>query len=72
MSVDTFDDTDIDIDDNLEVDIDDFKISYGSSNIKAIKKTIKQKYHIRQKLDSINEKRNLNRELDSFSKYWDL
>lgn len=72
MSIDTYDDTDIDIDNNVDTDIDDFEISYGSTNKKAIRKTMKYKYHIRQKLDSITEQRTLDRELDSFSKYWDF
>jgi len=72
MSIDTYDDTDIDIDNNVDTDIDDFEVSYGSANKKAIRKTMKYKYHIRQKLDSITEQRTLDRELDSFSKYWDF
>lgn len=72
MSNDTYDDTDIDIDNNLDNDIEGFEIAYGSANKKAIRKTMKYKYHIRQKLDSITEKRSLDRQLDSFSKYWDF
>lgn len=71
MSIDTYDNTDIDIDNSIESDIDGFEISYGA-NKKAIRKTMKYKYHIRQKLDSITEKRSLDRQLDSFSKYWDF
>ena len=70
MNLDTYEDTDIDVDDNS--DIEGFEITYSSINRKAIRKIKASKYHIRQKLDSINEKRSLDRQLDSFNKYWDF
>lgn len=70
MNLDTYEDTDIDVDDNS--DIEGFEITYSSINRKAIRKIKANKYHIRQKLDSINEKRSLDRQLDSFNKYWDF
>ena len=72
MSIDTYDDTDIDVDSNVDSGIAGFEIAYSSANKKAIRKTMKNKYHIRQKLDSINEQRSLDRQLDSFSNYWDF
>jgi hypothetical protein len=56
--------------------IADFEIDYGSvihlKNKKEIRKAVKDKYIIRQKLDLINEKRSLDRQLNSFSHYWDI
>jgi len=76
MNVDTYadTDTDIDIDDdsNFDTGIASFEIDSGSTNKKAIKKTAKQNYQIRQRLDSLNEKRFLDRELNSLSDYWDM
>jgi hypothetical protein len=50
----------------------DSEITYGSSNKKALKKSADKQYYIRQKLDSINEQRSLDRQLNSFSHYWDM
>ena len=76
MSIDIYEDTDtnveIDDDSDFESGIAGFEIAYGSGNKKAIKKAAKNKYHIRQKLDSINEKRSLDRQLNSFSNYWEM
>jgi len=76
MSIDIYEDTntDVEIDDDsdFETGIAGFEIAYGSGNKKAIRKAAKSKYHIRQKLDSINEKRSLDRQLNSFSNYWDM
>lgn len=77
MSIDIYTDTDseIEMDEDLDLDFETgiagYEIAYGSVNKKAIRKTAKNKYHIRQKLDSINEKRSLDRQLNSFSHYWD-
>jgi hypothetical protein len=70
MNRNIYEDTDIDVDNNS--DIEGFEIAYSSTNKKAIRKTKTNKYHIRQKLDSINEKRSLARQLDSFSDYWNF
>ncbi|MCI2283636.1 hypothetical protein L3081_09845 [Colwellia sp. MSW7] len=52
-----------------------FEIAYGTTNKEMIRKNIKkkakQKYHTRQKLDSLHEKRTIEKELNSFSDYWD-
>lgn len=73
MNIDTYADTDIDDDDlNFDTGIAGFEIAYGSPNKKAMRKTAKQKYQLRQRLDSLNEKRFLDRELNSFSDYWDM
>lgn len=72
MNVDTHKSTDIDEDLNFDTGISDFEIAYGSTNKKAMGKTAKHKYHIRQKLDSLSEKRSLDRQLNSLSDYWDV
>lgn len=69
-------DTDEDIDNNLDSGIAGFEIAYNSANKEAIRKAIRKaknnQLHVKQKLDSINEKRSLDRQLDSFSNYWDF
>jgi len=74
MNIDTYADTDIDVDDdsNFDTGIASFEIDSGSTNKKVIRKTAKQNYQIRQRLDSLNEKRFLDRELNSLSDYWDM
>lgn len=75
--VDTDIDIDMDIDENLlfSSGIAGFEIAYGTTNKEMIRKNIKkkvsQKYHIRHKLDSLHEKRSMDRELNSFSDHWD-
>ena len=70
-------DIDIDIDENLlfSSGIAGFEIAYGTTNKEMIRKNLKkktkQKYHIRQKLDSLHEKRTIEKELNSFSDYWE-
>ena len=65
-------DTDEDIDNNLDSGIAGFEIAYNSANKEAIRKAKNNQLHVKQKLDSINEKRSLDRQLDSFSNYWDF
>ena len=72
MNIDTYADTDIDDDLNFDTGIAGFEIAYGSTNKKAIRKTAKQTYRVRQRLDSLNEKRYLDRQLNSLSDYWDM
>ena len=72
MNIDTYDDTDIDDDSNFDTGIAGFEIAYGSTNRKSIRKTAKQTYRIRQRLDSLSEKRYLDRQLNSLSDYWDM
>lgn len=72
MNVDTYESTDIDDDFNVDTGIAGFEIAYGTANIKAIRKSSKQKSHIRQKLNSLSEKRSLDRQLNSLSDYWDM
>ena len=72
MSINTYGDTDIDIDNNLDSSIAGFEIADCSANKKAIRKTKNNQDHVKQKLDSINEKRSLDRQLNSFSDYWDF
>jgi hypothetical protein len=65
-------DTDIDNDSNFDTDTASFEIDSGSTNKKIIRKTAKQNYQIRQRLYSLNEKKFLDRELNSLSDYWDM
>lgn len=71
MSFDTNTELDLDVDNNLtsSLDLEDFEVS---GNRKSLGKESKNKYIVRQKLDLINEQRALNRQLDSFSSYWEL
>jgi hypothetical protein len=71
MSFDTYADTDIDVNNNLSIDsgIEGFQVV---ANKQAHRKASKNKYMIRQKLDLINEQKSLDRQLDSFSNYWDF
>jgi hypothetical protein len=77
MSFDTYADTDISVNNNLSCvsDIEGFEGFEGfevAGNKQALRKTSKDKYMIRQKLDLINEQRSLDSQLDSFSHYWDF
>lgn len=72
MNIDTYADTDIDDDLSFDTGIAGFEIAYGSTNKATIRKTAKQKYRVRQKLDSLTEKRSLDRQLNSLSDYWDM
>ncbi|MGV2873640.1 hypothetical protein [Colwellia sp. E150_009] len=87
MNINTYEDSEAeaDIDTDIDIDIDEnllfssgiagFEIAYGTTNKEMIRKNVKkkakQKYHIRQKLDSLHEKRTIEKELNSFSDYWD-
>ena len=72
MNIDTYADTDIDDDLNFDTGIAGFEIAYGSTNKTAMRKTAKQKYQVRKRLDSLTEKRSLDRQLNSLSAYWDM
>lgn len=75
--VDTDIDIDMDIDENLlfSSGIAGFEIAYGTTNKemirKNLKKNMKQKHHVKHKLASLHEKRSMEKELNSFSDYWD-
>lgn len=78
MNIDKSESTDIEINSNSGFDsaIADFEMDYDSvislNSKKAIRKAVKDKYITRQKLDSIHEQRSLDRQLNSFSHYWDI
>ncbi|HCM46001.1 MAG TPA: hypothetical protein DIS98_00275 [Colwellia sp.] len=76
MNNDKSESTDREINSHSDFAIADFEIDYGSvihlKNKKEIRKAVKDKYIIMQKLDLINEKRSLDRQLNSFSHYWDI
>jgi hypothetical protein len=71
MSFDTYAGTEIDVNNNFlgDSNIRGFKVA---GNKQALRKASKNKYMVRPKLDLINEKRSLARQLDSFSNYWDF
>ncbi|PKH87231.1 hypothetical protein [Colwellia sp. Bg11-28] len=71
MSFDTYADTKIDVNNNFlgDSNIKGFEVA---GNKKALRKASKNRYMVRQKLDLINEKKSLARQLDSFSNYWDI
>ncbi|MEW6989200.1 hypothetical protein AADZ91_00810 [Colwelliaceae bacterium 6441] len=70
MNIDTYDDVDIDL--NFETGIAGFEIAYGSINKKAMRRTVKYKQQLKDKLDSLSEKRMLDKQLNSLSDYWDM
>jgi hypothetical protein len=72
MNVDTYESTDIDNDFNFETGIAGLEIAYGPTNKKAMRKTSQRKNQIREKLNSLSEKRFLDRQLNSLSDYWDM
>jgi hypothetical protein len=51
---------------------EDTDIAHGSLDKKTFRTAAMHQYNIRQKLDSINERRSLDRQLNSFSHYWDM
>jgi hypothetical protein len=61
-----------DTDFNFDTGIAGFEIAYGSINTKAMKRTVKYKQQLKDKLDSLSEKRQLDKQLNSLSDYWDL
>lgn len=72
MSINTYEDTDIDIDNNLDSGIAGFEIAYSSANKEAIRKAKNNQYYVKQQLDLINEKKSLDKQLNSFSDYWEF
>ncbi|MBA6365793.1 hypothetical protein H4J42_18785, partial [Colwellia sp. BRX8-8] len=49
-----------------------FEVTSGSANKKEISNIAKQKYLVKERLDILNEKRFLDRQLNSLSDYWDM
>lgn len=83
MNIDTYEEAepsiDMDIDEETDLIFDTgiagFEIAYSTKNKEIIKKNIKrtakEQYQTRQKLDSIREQRKIDKEINSFSDYWD-
>ena len=73
--IDDINDDDDDNDLIFNSGIAGFEIAYGSKNKEMIKRnfkrTAKEQYQTRQKLDSIREKRAFEKENNPFSDYWD-
>jgi len=66
-------DTDVEIDDlDFNSDLYGTEIDHASLNKKARRKAAKEKYRIREKLYSLQEQKTIERELNSFSPYWDM
>lgn len=57
---------------DFNTSITSFDFFHGTSNKEVIKKTDKTKHQIKQELDALNEKRFLDKQLDSFSDYWEV
>ncbi|MBA6232036.1 MULTISPECIES: hypothetical protein [unclassified Colwellia] len=72
MNIDTCENAGIGSNSNFNTSITGFEISNGSANKKEISNIAKQKYLIKEKLDLLNEKRFLDRQLNSLSDYWDM
>ncbi|MBA6262656.1 MAG: hypothetical protein V7780_14725 [Colwellia sp.] len=72
MNIDICENTGIGSNSNFNVSITGFEISNGSANKKEISNIAKQKYLIKERLDILNEKRFLDRQLNSLSDYWDM
>ncbi|XQW86206.1 hypothetical protein ACOYR1_05620 [Thalassotalea piscium] len=73
MDIDLYDDNTIEIDDDLSVSsgIAGFEIAYGTPKKAMIRRTLKQKHRIKEKLESLCEKRRFDRETNTLSDYWD-
>lgn len=71
MNIDNYDDVD-DTSLYLDTGIAGFEIAYGTLNKTTIRRSIKCKRQVRDKLDSLCEKRHLDKQLNSLSDYWDL
>ena len=50
--------------------ISGFEIAYGSSNKSVMKKTAKHKLRVKERLDTLQEKRRLKKEIDTFYTEW--
>ncbi|MFQ3195642.1 MAG: hypothetical protein ACI9N3_002476 [Colwellia sp.] len=72
MNIDICENTGIGSNSNFNTSITGFEISNGSANKKEISNIAKQKYLIKERLDILNEKRFLDRQLNSLSDYWDM
>jgi hypothetical protein len=72
MNIDTSENAGIGSNSNFNASITGFEISNGSANKKEISNIAKQKYLIKERLDILNEKRFLDRQLNSLSDYWDM
>lgn len=65
MNINEYDDANFDDDSYLETGISGFEIAYGSKNKIAIKQKVKKKLEIKRRLDSLEERRRLSREIDT-------
>ena len=71
MIIDTYDETDT-IDDEFDTGIAGYEIAYSSTHKTVTRKSAKQRYRVRQRLDSLCEDKMLNKQLNSLSDYWDM
>jgi len=74
VSIDTYDDTDFELENGLIVDseIEALESSMGFGNRSDTKKTARRKYLIKKKLELLEEQRTLNKHLNSFCDDWDF
>ena len=71
MIIETYDETDT-IDDEIDAGIAGYEIAYSSTHKTVTRKSAKQRYRIRQKLDSLYENKMLDKQINSLSDYWDM
>ncbi|GAA6206053.1 MULTISPECIES: hypothetical protein [Thalassotalea] len=71
MIIDTYDETET-INDEFDSGIAGYEIAYSSTQKTMTRKSAKQRDRIRQRLDSLCEAKVLNKQLNSFSDYWDM
>ncbi|AOW76348.1 MAG: hypothetical protein ACI9O3_001068 [Colwellia sp.] len=72
MNIDTYESTGIGSNLNFNPGITGFEVTSVSANKKEISNIAKQKYLVKERLDILNEKRFLDRQLNSLSDYWDM
>ncbi|MBU2869705.1 hypothetical protein [Colwellia sp. E2M01] len=72
MDTDTYEDTNIETDSNVNLTSVDIDLSAESASKKSVRLQSREKYFTRQKLDVINEQKSLDRQLNSFSDHWDM
>ncbi|WDE02403.1 hypothetical protein [Thalassomonas actiniarum] len=78
MGIITYDETDELETDDIQFDkpysltgISGFEIAYGSANKAVIKKAVKHKFRVKERLDALQEKRRLKKEIDTLYDEWE-
>ena len=71
MIIDDYDD-DVDVDEELLSGISGYEIAYSNPQKTKLRKTAKQKYRIKQKIESLYERRRFDKETNTLSDYWEM